>query len=382
MCGLVGIAGKLQFHDELTMKRMLVFDYFRGPDSTGFAALRSFNREVKGAKIASHPLDLFDMKRFNDALNANASTVFLGHNRLATKGGVNSNNAHPFVFGHIIGAHNGTLDVESWKALEEIVGDKFDVDSQAIFAAIAKVGIEEVAPKLQGAWALTWIDLKDNTINFLRNKERPFWIAFNEDRDHLFWASEWPIIHAAAEMSNHDYKFAVDADGTSFGETDVNVWYRYDIDKLKAGSKEPVDGRVKELKGKEPKPVQTYYSGGNKTDPFRRDGKYGGTTYHGTTSTTQRQTSSSTKSTSNIIELFGSKEEPLGRFMDKERFEAIAKYGCSWCQADIEYGEQGVLVVDSDDAILCPTCAGYTKDTAVKTTRIFMHEDKMTSNGD
>src|SRR3546814_15939897 len=40
MCGHVGIAGKMELKDEALMRRLLVFDYFRGPDSTGFAALR------------------------------------------------------------------------------------------------------------------------------------------------------------------------------------------------------------------------------------------------------------------------------------------------------------------------------------------------------
>src|SRR3546814_15519590 len=88
------------------MRRLLVFDYFSGPDSTGFAALRKDGTH-RLAKIASNPLNLFDMKRFSEANNGYQSLAFVGHNRFATKGKVNDLNAHPFHYGNIVGAHNG-----------------------------------------------------------------------------------------------------------------------------------------------------------------------------------------------------------------------------------------------------------------------------------
>ena len=39
MCGLVGVAGDLEYKTE-SLFRLLVFDYFRGTDSTGAAWLR------------------------------------------------------------------------------------------------------------------------------------------------------------------------------------------------------------------------------------------------------------------------------------------------------------------------------------------------------
>lgn len=142
MCGLVGIAGNLLYQDEFTMKRLLMADYFRGPDSTGFAAIRT-NGDAFVAKLASNPIDLFNQKNFDTALNGNASRAFIGHNRAATRGKVVSANAHPFHFGSIVGAHNGTLDQESWDRLEEKLGEKYTVDSMALIAAIDKLGIEK-----------------------------------------------------------------------------------------------------------------------------------------------------------------------------------------------------------------------------------------------
>ena len=365
MCGHVGIAGKLEFKDEGTLKRLLIYDYFRGPDSTGLAALRN-DGTVKVAKIASHPLDLFDAKRFGDALSGYNSTVFLGHNRLATKGVVNGNNAHPYTYDHITGAHNGTLETASWRALEEALGEKFDVDSQAIIAGLARLGVEETVAMLQGAWALVWIDTKDNTLNFLRNKERPFWYAYTKNFDRVFWASEWPFIEAATKLCPQGYELYADPEkGWRFWATKEDWWYRYDIDALKKGAEKRPKPRVKEVKGKEPAPVVTTYTTG--TDPFHRRHQMMtttsmttslGSTASGTSSNTGGHSSKKKETAKdNVIHLTGNTKEPLAGYIDKEEFDKIAKYGCSWCQADVEFEEPGVQIFQQQDMVLCPTCA-------------------------
>jgi predicted glutamine amidotransferase len=97
------------------------------------AAVRS-NGDVKIAKAAASPPELFYDTGFREALNGNQSRAFIGHNRLATRGVVNPFNAHPFQFGHITGAHNGTLETScKWKLRRLGIGEKFDVDSQALF---------------------------------------------------------------------------------------------------------------------------------------------------------------------------------------------------------------------------------------------------------
>src|SRR3546814_3133548 len=111
--------------------------------------------------------------RFSEANNVYQSLAFVGHNRFATKGKVNDLNAHPFHYGNIVGAHNGTLEKSSWDALDKKLGEDTDVDSQAIIKSIATFGIEETVPLLQGAWALVWFDMEAQTLNFLRKDERP-----------------------------------------------------------------------------------------------------------------------------------------------------------------------------------------------------------------
>lgn len=364
MCGHVGIAGDLAFKDELTLKRLLVLDYFRGTDSTGFAAIR-VNGDAKLAKIASHPLDLFDMKSFDQALNGNMSKVFIGHNRAATKGKVNGLNAHPFHFGHIIGAHNGTLDRASWKRLEDAIGEETDVDSAAIFKAFEKIGVEETIALMEegrtpseGAWALVWFNQEDGTLNFLRNKHRPFWYAYDKDYKRVFWASEWPMIQAATSLapSTNGYELAKSKDGYIYWESEADWWYKYEIDSFMKGSDKRPVARHKQLKGREPAPAVSYAEGNRpfNTTVWGGDGK-------NSTTTSPSNTGNNVTTfvpTPHVLDLIGSRISPLGSYMDKARFDEIAKYGCSWCQADVEYTEPGVTVYDSRNEVLCPECSG------------------------
>lgn len=338
------------------MKRLLMFDFFRGPDSTGFAAIDKDNGSAKIVKIASHPLDLFDMKKFTSALSGFNSSVFIGHNRLATKGGVNTINAHPYQFDHIVGAHNGTLDHSSWKALEEAVGDKFEVDSQAVFAAIAKIGIDETVKLLQGAWALVWHDRSKGTLNFLRNKERPFWYSYTKDFTKVFWASEWHMISAATGMSTSPYELFTDKDNFKFFGTKADWLYSFNLDELRKGSEARPKPRVKELKGKEPAPA--YQAKGH--DPFGRGGSDWKNWNKPTISTTTSRGSqggTTTDKDPEVIHLSGSKTSPLGGYITKLRFQDLAKHGCSWCSATIEYEEVGVSIYEAQGAILCPDCS-------------------------
>lgn len=374
MCGHVGIAGKLEAKDEATLKRMLVFDYFRGPDSTGFAALRG-NKDILMAKVASHPVDLFEMGKFKNALSGFHSTVFLGHNRLATKGAVTGVNAHPYMFpkegGHIVGAHNGTLIKEDWDKLQDNLGDKYDVDSMALIAHLAKFGVDDTVKCLtQGkgthdgsAWALVWFDTSDNTLNFIRNNQRPFWYAYTKNFDHLFWASEHPTIRASLELSLNPYEMYKTPEGYSYFSTKENWWYRIDIDKLKAGGEERPKFRVKEVVGKEPTPAQSYCGG---YTPFKHKSK--GMSNTGTSTTHSPGGSSGsnvlaipdhTKTTTSpsLLTLVTPASKPYAEYLTQQEFNDIAKYGCSWCQADVFWDQAGVQVFKSHDMILCPSCA-------------------------
>ena len=73
------MAGALEYCDEATMKRLLIFDILRGSDSTGLGVLRN-NGEAKVLKVAGHALDLLNHKDLEAVLTGSLSKVFLGHN--------------------------------------------------------------------------------------------------------------------------------------------------------------------------------------------------------------------------------------------------------------------------------------------------------------
>jgi len=184
MCGIVGVAGKIGKQEEDIFRDLLVVDALRGTDSTGIAVVNS-QFDVKIAKQVGNPYELFDTKSYDKAFMG-LNRVLIGHNRYSTSGASNRANAHPFQFNHITGVHNGTL--KNKYAL--LNGNSFAVDSQALYNHIAEEGLKSAITKADGAWALVWWDSTDNTVNFLRNQERPLWMLRSKDGDTLFWASE------------------------------------------------------------------------------------------------------------------------------------------------------------------------------------------------
>lgn len=379
MCGLVGVAGALLTKDEGLIKRMLLIDYLRGMDATGLAALRN-DGEIHIAKASVDPITLFDFPKFRTALNGNMSLVFLGHNRAQTRGINRVANAHPFQFDHIVGAHNGTLEWASHQAIEKELNQKFDVDSQAILAAIAAMGVKDALSLMKGSWSLTWIDTKENTLNFLRNKERPLTFAYNEDFNRLYWASESRFIEYAVETSGYNEKLWADKEGYRFWETTPDMHYKFSIDDLK--KREYVKPTLTEVKGKE---GNFFSSDGkkkdNKPDPFNRDedwsdefGQYG--MYpHGmgnvlqisqelrkrakekaeqTSSTPSTTRSPRSKAPSPVV-LVGNDDDPYAGRLSREDFEKIENHsGCSICAEPIPYGTQGITIYMRDSKILCP----------------------------
>lgn len=380
MCGLVGTAGNLQHKDEALMKRLLMFDYFRGPDSTGIASIRSGD-VVKIAKVASHPLTLFDMEKFKTTNQGFQSQVLIGHNRSATRGAVNDYNAHPYQVGHIVGAHNGTLDHRCYTALETKLEAKFETDSLALFACIAKFGVDETIPLLEGAWSLVWWDMKQKTLNFLRNKERPMWFAWVGGFKQLMWASEWSIIQSAVRQAatNQGHTLHEEATtGHTFWASKIDALYTIPITELMKGSETFPDYEIKVLKGKEPAPVVTHYQGGapfNRVATFplsgdgtkKENGHTSGTPSKTTTSLGARDSWKKEAKAVTNIHVFGTNEDPFAGFLDLSRFSNISRLGCAWCRGDVK-GTTGLTIIEKDEIVLCTDCSGGPD----KHTRIFL----------
>lgn len=183
----------------------MIFSSVRGIDSTGAASIsrniKDGKREMRISKEVGPFPYLFDLKSF-DKLFFGQNQVYIGHNRSKTVGEVTRKNAHPFMFENVVGAHNGTIDYANKNRLE--AGGSFRTDSEAIFNHIEVHGIEDTIKQIDKteAYALTWYDLRDNTINFLRNEHRPLIITFANKGETIFWASEYEILMAALWRNN------------------------------------------------------------------------------------------------------------------------------------------------------------------------------------
>lgn len=232
MCGLVGMVGNIDGPEKKMFRNMLIFDQIRGLDSTGVCAIpylkvngKTVPHLEKDLGAAQNLWDYNDSKIFDDKGIARLAVKgLIGHNRAATVGKVTRTAAHPFWYGDIIGAHNGTL--RAWKDLHN--ADKVDVDSMALISNINKYGIDHTWKNFHGAAAITYWDNKTDEMNLIRNAERPLVAAESERSDVLFWASEaWMITVAAGSAK---VKLKKDKEGkTILQSLKVDHHYRFSV---------------------------------------------------------------------------------------------------------------------------------------------------------
>lgn len=184
MCGIVGLLSPNSWDFQKKKKYFtsaLYANALRGMDSTGIFGI-PHNPDKESAflyKRAVQASDFLQMRPVEKIMtDIEKYWAVIGHNRAATFGKVNNQNAHPFHIGNITLVHNGSLSNYS----QPLPNFKdYAVDSEAICASINKIGIEETAPLIHGAFALVWHDKRNNTINLLRNEERPLYFCTTKE---------------------------------------------------------------------------------------------------------------------------------------------------------------------------------------------------------
>jgi|TARA_R110002167_G_scaffold63735_2_gene180078 predicted glutamine amidotransferase len=236
MCGIFGFAKREGWQSESQMDRIddvisnLTFEsVVRGNHSTGFAIASKTDKLVyKTLKPSDELVCSDEWHNVIDKVDVN-TTVFLGHVRFATTGAKVKENAHPFVMGSVIGAHNGII--YNHEEIASKIGKNVQVDSEVIFGLLNKKNkYQEVFDLIEGDYALSWIDDDYKVLKLMHEEGRPLHIAYWKKARCLFWASTAEILETAfkeAGLSIEDSINTLPVDKVYEFDTS-NFWSKHD----------------------------------------------------------------------------------------------------------------------------------------------------------
>ena len=192
MCGIYGFSGS-----NLDLKNLYILglqNMTRGVDASGFFLETKKNYLTdKDSATADVLLSLYQDRFEKYQISEDKITFFLGHNRAATIGIKNKENAHPFHVKRkddpavnkkdIVLVHNGTLrnHYNMINKFDKIKHKDINVDSQVFAHYFAKYDNTEILKRFEGAAALVWKDVNQNHFFVFRNDERPLHYGFIND---------------------------------------------------------------------------------------------------------------------------------------------------------------------------------------------------------
>lgn len=204
MCSILGFFNPgraAHWNADRILPELLFVNQLRGRDAVGAFCQKKDGHDgfVDHLKMIG-PVDQFlNWKDPHDRLIKEAEHMrfVVAHTRAATIGAKESMDAaHPHVTENIILVHNGTLRKYPDKA-------KFSSDSQAVAHMLEEADGDFLAVEreIDGAWVFVWWDKRSETLNFVRNNQRPLNFARTAD-GALWFASEAKSLEWILDRNN------------------------------------------------------------------------------------------------------------------------------------------------------------------------------------
>jgi len=200
MCGIVGLMSSGCFTKEAgkAIKTLLLVDAVRGLDSTGIAAINSYDSTSNVLYKRALPATDFLNLRVTESIfkNIQEFNVFLGHNRSATSGSWGDESAHPVVSDGLTVVHNGTVyDYGELDLPTDIYNGQ---DTVALAYLLNKVGPKKIIQEVSGGTCLVWWDEATQELCFVRNSDRPMFTRYLDKGKGLAFASERWMLESLA----------------------------------------------------------------------------------------------------------------------------------------------------------------------------------------
>lgn len=199
MCGIYGFLGKPTKQTSGIIKHLGELNQARGRDSTGLAFItpsqgKIYKDAVKAEEFFKEQkaIELLCNYRKNDFL------TILGHTRAASRGAVNSENAHPFKEGSIFFTHNGVIN--NFDDLMKEYKVDYQVDSQIIgYLLDKKSKFLDAFKELGGYFTVPYVDTK--TIDTLKVAIHNNVFSYAIRGNQLYYSSD--INHLKTALDNH-----------------------------------------------------------------------------------------------------------------------------------------------------------------------------------
>lgn len=168
MCGIVGFIGQAKV-DPDKFKLLLLYNESRGKDSSGIY-IEQENKTLTECLIKKTGLTSTQLL---PTLVIPESELVIAHTRAATYGVINVENAHPFVFKHMVGVHNGKVsNIIDLRTKYNYTFNDVTVDSMIFYKYMSDNDDYKVLNEYNGAAALLF-SKSDEKLYAYHDKERP-----------------------------------------------------------------------------------------------------------------------------------------------------------------------------------------------------------------